>query len=161
MVSLGKLPGGSNFNYAYAAAADGSVVVGQAQSSVAPEAFIWTARTGIRRLWDELVLRGVDPAASGWSILQEASSISHDGCHVAGYGQRNGNLEAFLVDLTSVLEYRQSVTGLELIWSGSQALQLSPSLSSPGWVNVPGAVSPYLVPLDAPLAFYRLGASTQ
>lgn len=161
LMSLGKLPGGSYLNYAYTASADGSVVVGQAQSSVAPEAFVWTARSGIRRLWDELVLRGVDPAASGWSILQEANSISHDGCQVAGYGQRNGNLEAFLADLTSVLKYRQSGTGLELIWSGSQSLQFSPSLSPQGWVTVPGAVSPYEVPLDGPLAFYRLGASTQ
>lgn len=98
MVGLGDLAGGSYFSQAFSASADGSVIVGQANGfDDNGDAFIWDADNGMRELSDVLVSDyGLD--LTGWS-LQQARGISDDGMLIAGYGDHNGNFEAFLVNL--------------------------------------------------------------
>jgi hypothetical protein len=50
----------------------------------------------MNRLWDVLLVQGVDPAANGWTKLEAASGISADGNMIVGWGTRNGNTEAFV-----------------------------------------------------------------
>ena len=50
----------------------------------------------MKRLWDVLLVQGVDPAANGWTKLEAASGISADGNTIVGWGTRNGNTEAFV-----------------------------------------------------------------
>jgi len=63
MVGLGDLPGGGLDSLAYAASADGSVVVGHSQSDAGIEAFRWTAATGNDRprgpVWSRILQRCV------------------------------------------------------------------------------------------------------
>jgi uncharacterized membrane protein len=93
MVGLGDLL----ISSASGVSADGSVVVGGGLfTGVEGEAFRWTASSGMQRLWDLLLAQGVDPAADGWTVLSDATSISADGNTIVGYGTHNGNTEAFV-----------------------------------------------------------------
>jgi probable HAF family extracellular repeat protein len=97
MVGLGDLAGGAFFSEANAVSDDGNIVVGVGSTATAGlDAFYWTSAGGMQRLWDVLVANGVDPAADGWTDLGTANDVSADGTHVAGQGNRNGHLEAYL-----------------------------------------------------------------
>ena len=74
--ALGDLPGGSFCSTAYGVSADGSVVVGNGNSSQGTEAFRWTLRGGM--------------AGLGFS---DASAVSPDGSIVAGYQHIAGGNE--------------------------------------------------------------------
>jgi hypothetical protein len=103
LIALGDLPGGSFNSVANAVSGDGSTVVGfgsfASATQAGTQAFLWTAGGGMRSLWDVLLTQGVNPAASGWSELTEATGISLDGNTIVGSGRRNGNTEAFIARL--------------------------------------------------------------
>ncbi len=112
---LGVLPLGDSSNFATDVSDDGSVIAGEANTSVnfpsTYQAIRWTEESGMQRLWDTLVASGVDPAASGWSVLTEASGVSGDGTLFSGWGTRNGKTEAFLAMVErSVLPEPPSLT---------------------------------------------------
>jgi probable HAF family extracellular repeat protein len=109
MVGLGFLPNnGENPNStAVDVTDDGSVIVGSSTSfailnqpvDVAGEAFIWTPATGMTRLWDALLLAGVDPAADGWTLLGSGNAVSDDGLTISGEGLQNGEFRGFVAVL--------------------------------------------------------------
>jgi probable HAF family extracellular repeat protein len=160
MVALGEFDGGTYLSQALAVSGDGRVVVGTSRSAVNIEAFLWTAAKGFRKLADELVALGVDPAADQWSRLIEATGISADGRYVVGYGSRNGHGEGFLADLSGAgggprLEYERTSEGLRLEWPAGFRLQRTPSLAPAAWQEAASA-APVTVPMDASHQFYRL-----
>ena len=101
MVGLGYPPTGyDNFGSWTSVGGDGSVVVGGCFVAYGDtgifEALRWTADSGMERLWDLLLANGVNPAEDGWARLHQATGISTDGNTIVGFGQRNGNAEAFV-----------------------------------------------------------------
>jgi probable HAF family extracellular repeat protein len=81
---IGLLPGGT-YAGAVGISADGSVVVGGANSSLGTQAYRWTAETGIVGLGD---LEGGEVYANAWGV-------SGDGRVVVGSGSREFAEEAF------------------------------------------------------------------
>ena len=92
MVDLGHLPGGIGFTEAYCVNGDGSVVGGESPVG----GFLWTAETGMERLWDVLLREGVNPATLGWSSLGAVQGISADGTTIIGAGRHNGRVQGFV-----------------------------------------------------------------
>jgi probable HAF family extracellular repeat protein len=90
---LGTIPGGTN-SAPFGVNADGSVVVGFANTATESHAFIWTEDTGMVSLRDYLIGRGVD--INGW-ILEIATAISADGGTIVGQGLFNGSPRAWMV----------------------------------------------------------------
>jgi len=73
---LAAPPGVSNplrSGRALAVSDNGAVIVGAGGGL---EAFRWTAASGMHRLYDALLAAGVDPSASGWTRLNEATDVS-------------------------------------------------------------------------------------
>ena len=95
MISLGDIPEGSIDSIAYDVSADGSIVVGFAQSATEANAFIWDADHGMRVLRDVLTNDfGLD--LTGWR-LREATGISADGVTIVGWGVNpDGDFEAWI-----------------------------------------------------------------
>ncbi len=87
---LGELPGGSPSSEALSASFDGAVIVGRSATGVdegdpdSEEAFIYTARDGIRRLEDVAVDVGIDLAGLDGGFLSQATAVSADGTVVVG-----------------------------------------------------------------------------
>jgi probable HAF family extracellular repeat protein len=101
MVGLGLLPGAFSTS-ATGVSGDGSVVVGEISWYPNPGGtFYWTADGGMRALWDVLLSHGVNPAADGWSSLYSVGGISADGNTIVGFGERNGQPEAFVAILAA------------------------------------------------------------
>jgi probable HAF family extracellular repeat protein len=79
MVGLGELPGGHSLSLAFAASADGSVIVGRSSSALAPntfgEAFRWTAETG---------MIGLGVLGDDGFVQSMALAVSADGGVVVG-----------------------------------------------------------------------------
>jgi len=106
IASLGDLPGGNVQSQAHDISAGGTVVVGSsswgdAQVTAREEAFLWTAATGMQRLFDVLVARGA-AGLDGW-VLRDATAISGDGAVIAGWGiDPRGRPQAFVADLSPV-----------------------------------------------------------
>ncbi|MBX3376388.1 MAG: hypothetical protein KF678_05230 [Phycisphaeraceae bacterium] len=106
MVGLGDLPGGSFQSFAFAANADGSVIVGMATIEGAPgpfgpgsasRAFIWDAQNGMRDLQATLMAAGAP--MTGWN-LKEARAVSADGRTIVGTGTGpDGNTQAWIATL--------------------------------------------------------------
>jgi hypothetical protein len=94
MSDLGTLAGGAN-SRAFAVSADGSVVVGDSESTAAPagEAMRWKASTGMKSIRDLLVAGGVN--MTGW-VLNQAVAISPDGTVIAGTGSVSGHSEGWI-----------------------------------------------------------------
>lgn len=92
MVGLGYMPGATyNGTYAYAASADGTVVVGAGKTTYwTGEAFRWTAATGIVRL-------GLLPGGSAFPNANSfANAVSADGAVLVGWSATtNGSNRAF------------------------------------------------------------------
>ncbi|RIK71970.1 MAG: PEP-CTERM sorting domain-containing protein [Planctomycetota bacterium] len=102
MVGLGDLPGGRRFSSAEDVSADGAIVVGQGESAIGPEAVLWDATHGLRRVTDRLTELGLD--LSGWT-LSAAWAISADGTTIVGNGiNPSGQTEAWLANITAVPE---------------------------------------------------------
>ena len=86
MVSLGDLPNGIHYSLAQGVNADGSVVVGGAQTNVALfEAFRWTQATGMVSLGD---------LAGGFNYSY-AYGVNADGSVVVGFSDSANGTEAF------------------------------------------------------------------
>jgi probable HAF family extracellular repeat protein len=95
MTDLGTLAGGTN-SRAFAVSADGSVVVGQSESTAVPnvgEAFRWKATTGMKSVRDLLAASGVN--MTGWT-LDLAIGVSADGTVIAGQGTQSGHREGWI-----------------------------------------------------------------
>src|SRR5205823_10163260 len=92
---LGFLPDGNN-SRAYGVSGDGSVVFGFASVGEGEVPFLWTAGSGMQDLYSVLAANGVNPAADGWTYLDNISGISDDGKTIVGYGNRSGGFEAFV-----------------------------------------------------------------
>jgi len=94
MVGLGTLGSTSSWqSEAYAASANGSVVVGLSSGY----AFIWDRMHGMRNLRDVLTDEcGLD--LTGWGTLISATGVSHDGLTIVGrgHGPSPGYSEAFV-----------------------------------------------------------------
>src|SRR6185295_16945114 len=83
MASLGALPC-DTWSIGRAASGDGSIIVGDPQTTSGDCVFIWDSARGMRRLHDVLVTDyGINLA--GWN-LRQALSISLNGNLIVGYG---------------------------------------------------------------------------
>lgn len=82
---LGDLPGGSYYSAATYVSADGSVVVGESNSTSGFEAFRWTSGSGIVGLGD----------LPGGPFQSESIDVSGDGSVVVGIGNSASGAEAF------------------------------------------------------------------
>jgi probable HAF family extracellular repeat protein len=95
MQGLGALPGASIGSDAYDTSADGSIIVGVAESVAGVEAFRWTAGTGMVGLGD----------LPGGDVHSLAEAVSADGSVVVGYSRTSldggGEEEAFVWDETN------------------------------------------------------------
>jgi len=76
---------------------DARLVVGSAGSGGGRVAIVWTPQHGLDRLDHWLVSSNVS-VPSGWR-LAAATAISGDGRRIAGWGQHDGQLDSFVVDL--------------------------------------------------------------
>jgi probable HAF family extracellular repeat protein len=88
MMGLGDLPGGSFVSIAKDVSADGSVIVGRGSSAASnpfPEAFVWTAETGMVGLG----------SLPGGLFLSDAFAVSPDGRVVVGGAHSSAGLRAF------------------------------------------------------------------
>jgi probable HAF family extracellular repeat protein len=95
---LGDLPGGGQYSEACDVSADGSVVVGQGESSAGREAFIWDATNGMRSIRQLLLDLGVADVQP-WT-LDFATAVSGDATVVAGCGHDSaGRTQAWLARL--------------------------------------------------------------
>lgn len=117
MVGLGPLEESSRYSIANAVSADGSVIVGEADSPfslLGVEAFIWDEAGGMRTLAHELEeVYGHD--LSGWS-LRTATGISEDGKVVVGTGY--SDMAQAEVAFRATLEPAPQPTLVTYRWSG-------------------------------------------
>ena len=98
MIGLGDLTGGPLRSRAKDLTADSSLVVGNSDTALGSEAFIWDNTNGMQRLSDVLIGLGLN--LTGWT-LTDAAGITNDGRFVVGTGINSlGFEEAFLADLT-------------------------------------------------------------
>jgi hypothetical protein len=74
----------------------------------------------MRALWDLLLSHGIDPAADGWTELSIASGISAGGNAIVGSGIRNGNTEAFVAVIPTIVP--EPAAGALALLSGSSIL---------------------------------------
>jgi probable HAF family extracellular repeat protein len=160
MMALGEFEGGIYVSQALAVSADGNTVVGTSRSAANYEAFLWTSARGFRRLEEELMALGVDPAADGWTILNQATGITGDGRYVVGHGVRNRRAEAFLADLGGVgagprLEFERTADGLRIEWPSGYRLQRTASLAPAAWKEA-ATTAPITVAIEGPQQLYRL-----
>ncbi len=107
---LGDLPGGFCESFGNDVSADGLVVVGSGQGSLGPEAFIWTADTGMQSVRAVLVDQlGLD--LTGWT-LTSARGISADGQTIVGQAVNPlGDTEAFVAVIPRTVECAADITG--------------------------------------------------
>ena len=119
LVGLGHLAGGANSGAA-AASYDGSVVVGESQSTLGPQAMRWTSSGQMVGLGD----------LDGGMFESRASSVSSDGSIVVGRGSTDAGFEAFIWDATNGMRKLSIVLtndfGLDLTgWTLSEATAIS------------------------------------
>jgi probable HAF family extracellular repeat protein len=96
MVGLGDLPGGDFYSLAYGVSADGSVIVGQANTG-SEEAFLWTPSLGMVNLRDYLMAHGVRGLES-WRLIR-AFDVSADGLTIVGAGSNGVYAEAWMATI--------------------------------------------------------------
>ena len=121
MVGLGDLPGGDFFSRAYSVSGDGSVVVGESESSSGLEAFIWDTSNGMRSLKD-ILIDDFDLDLNDWT-LGAAFGVSDDGLTIVGDGiNPEGNPEGWVARLESNSIPEPSFTWSALILVGIFAI---------------------------------------
>jgi uncharacterized membrane protein len=99
---LGDLPGGEFNSAAAGVSADGSLVVGQATSSLGHEAFVWTRAGGMQSL---------APSPGGF-FGAIANAASDDGTFVVGFVQRTGTtFEGFRWSAVTGMQFIGDVPG--------------------------------------------------
>ena len=99
VVRLGTLPNGQDDSSAFGANADGTVVVGFADSPQGNEAFRWTQATGMVGLGD----------IAGGDFRSLAHSVSANGNIVVGSSESDNGDEAFIWDAQNGMRNLQSV----------------------------------------------------
>jgi probable HAF family extracellular repeat protein len=103
MQGLGALPGASIGSDAYDTSADGSIIVGVAESVAGVEAFRWTAGNGMVGLGD----------LPGGDFHSLAEAVSADGSVVVGYSRTSFDVgdeeEAFVWDATNGMRLVEDV----------------------------------------------------
>lgn len=173
MTALGELSGGDYSGQALDVSGDGSVVVGiSSVSDFQNQAFIWTEARGMQTLENRLRSLGVN--LSGWSRLRDAQDITQDGRFICGQGVRNGNQQAYLVDLgvptvpVLTITPRADGQGVRVRFTGESGrnyrLQRTASLTTATWgadqILVAGAEQAYEVelPTDLESGFFRVVA---
>ncbi len=116
MVGLGDLPGGDFDSRAFATSGDGSIVVGESETSSggATRAFIWDETNGMRDL-KQALRDDFGLGTPGFTRLNEATGISADGRVITGSGVNFSNrLEAWVVILDPLTPESN-----EFIWAGA------------------------------------------
>lgn len=116
MVGLGDLPGGDFDSRAFATSGDGSIVVGESETSSggATRAFIWDETNGMRDL-KQALRDDFGLGTPGFTRLNEATGISADGRVITGNGINSSNrLEAWVVILDPLTPESN-----EFIWAGA------------------------------------------
>ena len=115
MVGLGDLPGGDFDSRAFAASGDGSIVVGESETSGgATRAFIWDESNGMRDL-KQALRDDFGLGTPGFTRLNEAVGISADGRVITGTGINFSNrLEAWVAILDPLTPESN-----EFIWAGA------------------------------------------
>jgi probable HAF family extracellular repeat protein len=163
MVGLGFLPC-SDWTIARAVSGDGSIIVGDPQTSSYKCVFIWDSQRGLRELQSVLTSDyGLD--LTGWK-LGRATAITDDGNTIVGYGSNpSGQTEAWIATgLKPVLTIRKTNDTCWLSWPASAAdfiLQSSDNLTA-GWSNMVVSVITNGSSVSAPqnmsgnMRFYRL-----
>ncbi|GBF80883.1 PEP-CTERM sorting domain-containing protein [Aphanothece sacrum] len=130
LVGLGDLPGGNFFSRSFAVSGDGSIVIGQSESDLGIEPFIWDKNSGIRPLRQLFVDLGLD--LTGWGAL-EVADISNDGSTIVGFGVNpDGNIEAWVAGIndTQAVPEPSSVLGLLALGSFGIGLGLKKAKKS-------------------------------
>lgn len=90
--NLGALPG-SGFSSGNGINQDGSVIVGLSATVTGYHAVLWSASTGMIDLNTHLADKGID--LTGW-VLTDTGGVSADGSVIAGTGEHNGQVEAWV-----------------------------------------------------------------
>ncbi len=85
IVGLGDLEGGEFSSFGFNISGDGSVIVGDSDSTFGRQAFRWTEETGMQGLGD----------LEGGEFSSVASSVSADGTVIVGSGTQDLGTEAF------------------------------------------------------------------
>jgi uncharacterized membrane protein len=135
-VSLGDLPGGALNSFAWGVSADGSVIVGQGNSSAGPEAFRWTESSGMIGLG---IPTGFD--------FSRAHDVSADGSVVVGSLGIGVNTDGspFIWDAAHGIRKLQDVLtnefGLAASLSG-WTLNYASAVSADGQFIVGGGINP-------------------
>ena len=99
MVGLGDLSGGAFDSAALAVSANGRVVVGVSQSASGPQAFRWTAETGMVGLGD----------LPGGGFGSEALAVSADGSVIVGRSLTANGYEAFIWEAATGMQNLRTV----------------------------------------------------
>lgn len=141
---LGFLPC-DTWSIGRATSGNGSVVVGDPQTTTCKCVFIWDVQHGIRELLNVLT-DGYGLNLTGWQLCR-ATALSYDGNIIVGYGiNPSGQTEAWMADLTPPsLAARRSGNNVVLAWpSNAQGftLQWATNLISPiDWSDATGALA--------------------
>ena len=105
MTGLGHLPGGGFYSEAIDISGNARRIVGASFSENGIKATLWEADSNglfsIETLQNRLLILGIDVTQHGWSELEVARGISSDGNVIIGRGVRNGQTEAFMVNLST------------------------------------------------------------
>jgi probable HAF family extracellular repeat protein len=165
LAALGFVPC-DTWSIARTVSGNGSIIVGDPQSSSGDCVFIWDAPHGIRRLRDVLINDyGLD--ISGWT-LRRAQAISADGTTIVGYGiNPSGQTEGWIANLAPpLLAFSRHGSNVALSWETNAigfVLEQSVSLgSSASWNTNPAPVYVFdrqcvvTNQIDGERRFYRL-----
>jgi probable HAF family extracellular repeat protein len=165
MTALGALPC-DTWSIARASSGDGSIIVGDPQTTSGDCVFIWDAAGSMRRL-SEVLANDYGLNLAGWT-LRQALSVSFSGQVIVGYGLNPvGQTEAWIADLTPSLEFQRRAAHVVISWRtnaiGFVLQQTAAALALPNtWTN--SLTSPtvsnsrYVVTndIDSDKRFYRL-----
>lgn len=96
--ALGDLPGGAVLSSARAVSADGTLVGGMSESDKGQEAFLWSAKMGMKTL-SSLLIEGGVKGIEGWR-LSSINAISRNGRWVVGTAvNASARVEAFIANI--------------------------------------------------------------
>jgi probable HAF family extracellular repeat protein len=134
MIGMGDMPGGGFYSQAYAASADGSVIVGFGWSGLGVEAFRWTQQTGMVGLGD----------LPGGDFESFAAGVSADGRVVTGYSRSaSSQYEAFFwTPETGMLNLREYLISKGVNNLAGRQLVIGQRISANGKYIVGVALNP-------------------
>jgi len=148
-VGLGFLPGGSD-SEAYAASADGSVVVGYGDSSSGGQAFRWTSQGGMVGLGD----------LAGGVFYSRATGVSANGDVVVGNSTSASQVEPFLwTNAGGMVGLRDYLANHKVTNLTGWTLQEATAVSADGntivgrGINPNGLMEPWIATIPEPTSF--------